>query len=131
MKRVISEREVYYDLDNEEVVALAIKIATENILLENFSGFRVEVEDFPYVEPAGSNVGRLPESYYTLNLYCESKIKPFLLGVPHTGDMISVDKAVYSETGAQALIERGERLADMLRVAMPEAVVTVTSPSLL
>lgn len=120
----VSERELQFGLEDEEVVDLAVSIANDMKSKGHFKEFLVQVEDVPYWCDEGGSGG----NYTILKVFIQSNVLQVLLDTPNTSDNIVVEQASYSEEGRQQLIEHGTVLADLLKAAMPDVNVETDYP---
>lgn len=115
-----TQRELQYELEDKEVIDLAVSIANDLKNKGHFKEFLVEVEDLPYWDGYGD--------YALLKVHIKSDITYVVLGNPNNSDTIIVEQAASSIEGWQQLIERGNTLVDLLKVAMPDVDVKTDYP---
>ena len=124
----LTDRELGYDLEPQEVVDLAIQIA--NHLKEKgfFKGFHISVEEIGPEYSEGPYASVNP-GYSLLGVGILSSSTK-LMDDEYGSEMVYADKGSTSCKDIQTLIKQGEELVDLLHAAMPDASVSTEFPTI-
>lgn len=121
----ISKRELDLELTNEEVVTLAMQMASVFEKANVFTGFALEVEEIP----ANLEADFPTDGYALLVLHILSSVetegKP---GVENGSDNIIVDKSSDLPDDMKCLVKRGNELKDLLLAQRPAAKISTLYP---